>query len=345
MKLLMHTCCAPCSVYCIDSLRNEGIEPTVYWYNPNIHPYIEYKARRDCLKEYTKSIYVEAIFEEDYGLDEFCKNVVCDLQNRCQNYCYRVRLEQTAKYAKEHDFDTISTTLLVSPYQKHDILKMQGEEIANKYGLDFLYRDFRVGFREGQAKARDLGLYMQKYCGCIFSEENSKYAHIKKDKEESLRTNRDTERRIRLARSVPNLDFCTLKRNNQEEINFIYALKKECYKKYVEEWNEEIQKKLFERYIKENGKHIKIITLKGEKIGFFDGKNIDNDIFDINNIGILSEYQNKGIGTAILEEILFENKDKKVKLQCFKSNPAISLYNKLGFQTVGETESHYEMEK
>ena len=219
------------------------------------------------------------------------------------------------------------------------------EKYSKEYGIDFLYRDFRVGFWEGHQKAHDIGLYMQKYCGCIFSEENSKYAHIKKDKEESLRANRDTERRIRLARSVPNLDFCTLKRNNQEEINFIYALKKECYKKYVEEWNEEIQKKLFERYIKENGKHIKIITLKGEKIGFFDGKNIDNDIFEIKNICISLEYQNKGIEKAILEEILFENKDKKVKLQCFKSNPAISLYNKLGFQTVGETKSHYEMEK
>ena len=345
MKLLMHTCCAPCSVYCIDSLREEGIEPTVYWFNPNIHPYIEYKTRRDTLKDYTASINVNAIFEDDYGLDEFCKHVVNSLETRCQDYCYPVRLEQTAKYAKENGYDTITTTLLVSPYQKHDIIKNLGETIAQKYGLTFLYRDFRVGFKRGQAKARELGLYIQKYCGCIFSEESSKYAHIKKDKEESLRANRDTERRVRLARSVPNLDFCTLKRNNQEEINFIYALKKECYKKYVEEWNEEIQKKLFERYIKENGKHIKIITLKGEKIGFFDGKNIDNDIFEINNICISLEYQNKGIGTAILEEILFENKDKKVKLQCFKSNPAISLCNKLGFQTVGETKSHYEMEK
>ena len=345
MKLLLHTCCAPCSVYCIDSLRKEDIEPTVYWFNPNIHPYMEYKARRDCLKEYTKSIDVEAIFEENYGLDEFCKHVIGDLQNRCKQYCYPVRLEQTAKYAKENGYTHFSTTLLVSPYQNHEALIEVANQMAKKYGVEFLYRDFRVGFREGQAKARELGLYMQKYCGCIFSEENSKYAHIKKDKEESLRTNRDTERRIRLARSVPNLDFCTLKRNNQEEINFIYALKKECYKKYVEEWNEEIQKKLFERYIKENGKHIKIITLKGEKIGFFDGKNIDNDIFEINNICISLEYQNKGIEKAILEEILFENKDKKVKLQCFKSNPAISLYNKLGFQTVGETKSHYEMEK
>ena len=183
MKLLLHTCCAPCSVYCIDSLRSENIEPTVYWYNPNIHPYIEYKTRRDTLKEYTKSINVDAIFEEEYGLDNFCKNVIGDLQNRCQNYCYRVRLEQTAKYAKEHGFDTITTTLFVSPYQKHEILKEIVADIAKKYELNFLYRDFRVGFREGQAKARELGLYMQKYCGCIFSEEDRYAKQIEKDKE------------------------------------------------------------------------------------------------------------------------------------------------------------------
>ena len=102
MKLLLHTCCAPCSVYCIKSLREEAIEPTVYWFNPNIHPYMEYKARRDTLKEYANSIGVEAIFEENYGLKEFCKNVIDDLDNRCAKYCYRVRLEQTAQYAKEH---------------------------------------------------------------------------------------------------------------------------------------------------------------------------------------------------------------------------------------------------
>lgn len=184
MKLLMHTCCAPCSVYCIDSLRKEGIEPTVYWYNPNIHPYMEYKARRDCLKEYSKQIGINAIFEEDYGLDEFCKNVVGDLENRCKNYCYKIRLEQTAKYAKENGYDAITTTLLVSPYQKHELLKEMGEKIAKKYSVTFLYRDFRVGFREGQAKARELGLYMQKYCGCVFSEEDRYKKQIEKDKEE-----------------------------------------------------------------------------------------------------------------------------------------------------------------
>ena len=183
MKLLLHTCCAPCSVYCIDSLREEGIEPTVYWYNPNIHPYMEYKARRDCLKEYTKNIGVEAIFEEDYGLDKFCKEVVQDLQNRCSLYCYPVRLEQTAKYAKENGYNAFSTTLLVSPYQNHEKLIEVGNQMAKKYDIEFLYRDFRVGFREGQAKARELGLYMQKYCGCIFSEEDRYSKQIKKDLE------------------------------------------------------------------------------------------------------------------------------------------------------------------
>ena len=313
MKLLLHTCCAPCSVFCIDELRSENIEPTVYWFNPNIHPYMEYKERRDCLIEYTKNINVEAIFEENYGLDDFCKNVSNKLETRCQDYCYPVRLEQTAKYAKEHGFDTISTTLLVSPYQKHDIIKELGEKIANKYGVKFLYRDFRIGFRQGQEKAREIGLYMQKYCGCIFSEENSKYANIKKDKEESIRANKDTERKIRLARSVPNLDFRQLKKNNKEEINFVYDLKKECYKKYVEEyrkeWNEEIQKKLFERYIKENGKNIKIITVKGERIGFFDGNILEDNTFKIDNIFIENKYSNKGIETAISNEILLKNKD------------------------------------
>ena len=182
MKLLMHTCCAPCSVYCVESLRKENIEPILYWYNPNIHPYTEYKARRNTLKEYAKSINVQAIFEEEYGLKEFCKNVINDLKNRCVNYCYKVRLEQTVKFAKENDYNAFTTTLLVSPYQNHEAIKSICEELSAKYDIEFLYRDFRVGFREGQAKARELGLYMQKYCGCVFSEEDRYIKQIEKDK-------------------------------------------------------------------------------------------------------------------------------------------------------------------
>ena len=171
MKLLMHTCCAPCSVYCIDELRKNGIEPTLYWYNPNIHPYTEYVKRKDCLKEYSKKINVKAIFEDEYGLDVFCKNVVENINARCVNYCYPVRLRKTFEYAKANGYDTVTTTLLYSIYQKHDFIKKLMEDLSKEFGINFLYIDFRKGFWQGHQKAIEQGLYMQKYCGCIFSEE------------------------------------------------------------------------------------------------------------------------------------------------------------------------------
>lgn len=350
MKLLLHTCCAPCSVYCIKSLREEGIEPTVYWFNPNIHPYMEYKARRDTLKEYTKSIGINAIFDENYGLRDFCKNVVNDLENRCVKYCYRIRLEQTAKYAKENGYDTFSTTLLISPYQNHEALKNIGQEMADKYGLTFLYRDFRPGFREGQAEARELGLYMQKYCGCVFSEQTANYDHIISEQKVRLLENKITEKKIRLGWEVPNLELKPYKNGKQEEIKFIYDLKKEVYMKYVDsiygEWNEENQKKLFERFMKENSKNIELIYLKDELVGFYNGKDKDNNTFEIGNICVKPEYQNKGIGTAVLKEILFEHKEQNIKLQVFKINEnAIKLYEKMGFEKTDETETHYIMIK
>ncbi|MBQ1372833.1 epoxyqueuosine reductase QueH [Candidatus Saccharibacteria bacterium] len=173
MKLLLHTCCAPCSVYCIKSLRAEGVEPTLYWYNPNIHPYAEYKARRDCLKKYAEIVGVELIIDDAYGLDEFCCQVANRLETRCETYCYPLRLQRAAQYAFDHGFDAISTTLLYSIYQKHDIIKQLLSEYAVTQGIEFLYRDFRAGWQEGQDAARQIGLYMQKYCGCVFSEEES----------------------------------------------------------------------------------------------------------------------------------------------------------------------------
>ena len=170
MKLLLHTCCAPCSVYCIDVLKEENIDITSYWYNPNIHPFKEYEARLNALKEFNEQNNIPLIIEDYYGLKEFCKNTVDKLDNRC-GYCYLCRLEKTAKYAKENGFDAFSTTLLISPYQDHDMLIKTCELLEKKYDIKFYYKDFRPGFRQGQNKARELGLYMQKYCGCIFSEE------------------------------------------------------------------------------------------------------------------------------------------------------------------------------
>lgn len=181
-RVLLHTCCAPCSVYCVDSLRSEGIEPVSFWYNPNIHPYQEYKARRDTLKDYAQRIGMELRIREDYGLRQFVQAVAGDIEHRC-GYCYTSRMEETARYAAEHGFTHFSTTLLVSPYQDHDGIRRASQELAERYGVQFLYRDFRPGFREGQAKAREAGLYMQKYCGCVFSEEDRYVKQIKRDKE------------------------------------------------------------------------------------------------------------------------------------------------------------------
>lgn len=83
--------------------------------------------------------------------------------------CYKTRMELAAKYAAEHDFKVFSTTLLVSPYQNHEEIKKAGETAGKKYGVEFFYRDYSYGFRQGQNQAREAGLYRQKYCGCIKS--------------------------------------------------------------------------------------------------------------------------------------------------------------------------------
>lgn len=202
MKLLLHTCCAPCSVYCIKTLRSEGIEPTLFWYNPNIHPLNEYLARRDCLISYAEKISVKLIVEEEYGLDNFVCNVnketMPDLTKRCEKYCYPLRFRKLCEYAKENGYDTISTTLLYSIYQKHDYIAKLMEELSNEFGLTFLYRDFRKGWREGQDEARAAGLYMQKYCGCIYSEEESYFArtHKKLFKEKNLPPTNENARQL-----------------------------------------------------------------------------------------------------------------------------------------------------
>ena len=186
MKMLMHTCCAPCSVSCVEQLRSEGIEPTAYWFNPNIHPYQEYKARRDALIEYSKSIRMELIVQEDYGLRSFVRAVATDIDHRCEK-CYEMRLEQAARFAAENGFDSFTSTLFVSPYQQHDRMAQIADQAGHKWGVEFLYRDFCPGFRAGQQRARELGLYMQKYCGCIFSEEDRYGKPIRLDQQEPLK--------------------------------------------------------------------------------------------------------------------------------------------------------------
>lgn len=185
-KTLMHVCCAPCSVSCITTLRAEGIEPVGFWYNPNIHPYMEYAARRDCLMDYAKRVGMSLYVQEDYGLRDFCRAVCDDMDHRC-GYCYGIRLYAAAKFAAEHGFESFTSTLFVSPYQDHEKMKEIAEAAGRMHGVEFLYRDFRTGFREGQAIAREEQLYMQKYCGCVFSEGERYDKKIQRDLKEPLK--------------------------------------------------------------------------------------------------------------------------------------------------------------
>ena len=317
MKLLLHTCCAPCSVYCIDELRGEGIEPTVYWFNPNIHPYMEYKARRDCLEEYTKSINVQAIFEENYGLKEFCKSVISDLDHRCINYCYKVRLEQTAKYAKENGYDRFSTTLLVSPYQNHEALIKVGNDMANKYGVEFLYRDFRVGFRQGQAKARELGLYMQKYCGCVFSEE-SRYNNRNPIKPE-----------------LPeNFEFLPVKR--------LINIKKERDNKeqYLDLLLEaDPSKEIVDKYLADG--ELFILTYQDEPVCVAVIIKIDNDTIELKNIATKEEYRGKGYAKKMIKYLTDNYKQKYKKMIVGTTENNIPFYVKQGFDRYEKTVKNF----
>ena len=129
---------------------------------------------------------------DEYGLETFLSEVFVQDGGRCLK-CYAIRLEKTALAAAQDGYNAFSTTLLVSPYQDHDAIRRIGLEAAAKHGVEFFYRDFRPFFREGQTKARAAGFYMQKYCGCIFSEEES--FKQKKDKKQSKNTN-ETKRTL-----------------------------------------------------------------------------------------------------------------------------------------------------
>lgn len=155
-KILLHICCGPCATYVNRWLGENGFEVRGLFYNPNIRPKFEYERRALTAKFYGLKAGVKVI-GEDQDRETF--------PGDCEN-CYRVRLRRTAELARTLLFDAFSTTLLISPYQKHDLLKRVGEEIAKEAGIDFFYHDFRDGYRESRKMAKEMKLYMQKYCGC-----------------------------------------------------------------------------------------------------------------------------------------------------------------------------------
>lgn len=169
MKVLLHICCGPCTIYPLRILREEGHEVTGLFYNPNIHPFSEYEKRKDTLQTLGEMTGLPLIIDETYPIEHFFSATAPDLKNRCLS-CYRLRLEYTARTALELGFDAFTSTLLYSRYQNHQAIMETAAEAAARWDAKFLYRDFRTGWKEGIDLSRAMGLYRQKYCGCLFSE-------------------------------------------------------------------------------------------------------------------------------------------------------------------------------
>ena len=177
-KLLLQSCCAPCSSHVIDTLT-PYFDITILYYNPNIEPYEEYLRRKEEEKRFIKeynNINKLDIIDCDYDNDKY-HEITTGLENcpeggeRCFK-CYDLRLEYTALKAQELKYDYFATTLTVSPYKNSNKLNEIGESLSKKYNIKYLYSDFKKnnGYKHSIELSKKYNLYRQDYCGCIYSQ-------------------------------------------------------------------------------------------------------------------------------------------------------------------------------
>ena len=174
MKVILHVCCGPCTIYPLHFLREIGHDLTAYYFNPNIHPYLEYKRRAETFSAYADEKELPVIWAEDYDMENFFRLIAGKEDDRCR-VCYTLRLRETARLAEEGCFAGFTTTLLYSKFQKHELIRAIGERLGREFNIPFVYHDFRAGWQEGVRLSRELGMYRQPYCGCLYSEKERYY--------------------------------------------------------------------------------------------------------------------------------------------------------------------------
>ena len=195
--ILLHVCCGPCSLMPIVHLRDEGWEPVAYFFNPNIHPADEWKKRRDAMREVAVRLNVPLLEEgepENPGLWVRRLDGTTAEGARCR-LCYRPRMERAATLAAEKGL-AFTTSLLYSRYQHHETIMEEARRAAEAAGSTFLYRDFRPWWWDGIAMSKELGIYRQKWCGCILSMKEALAQH---KAAEECKAAQKAERAARLA--------------------------------------------------------------------------------------------------------------------------------------------------
>ncbi len=169
MKLLLHICCAPCAIYPLSVLQEKDLEVMGFFYRNNIHPFTECMKREETLKTYAEQIGLRVIFQQGYDIEAFIQRAAFRESQRCR-LCYHDRLMTTAKLASRGKFDYFSSTLLYSRFQQHELIADIGKCAGKSAGVPFYYEDFRTGWKTGIEKSKQMGMYRQSYCGCIYSE-------------------------------------------------------------------------------------------------------------------------------------------------------------------------------
>ncbi|BDU99985.1 hypothetical protein TDMWS_00710 [Thermodesulfomicrobium sp. WS] len=167
MRLLLHACCGPCALYPLRVLLERGVQVHLLFFNPNIHPLQEYVRRWKALQQVAQALGVPVICSERYDPAVYFRQVAFREERRCK-LCYILRLERTIHIARHGGFDAFSTTLLYSKFQKHEEIRQLAEDMRGS--IPFYYEDFREGWSEGIARSKEMGIYRQQYCGCLYSE-------------------------------------------------------------------------------------------------------------------------------------------------------------------------------
>ena len=193
-KLLIHSCCAPCSSYCLE-LLSQYFEITVFYYNPNIYPSEEYHMRAAEQKRFVETFptkYPISFVEGQYDTERFYETVrgmeqLQEGQERCFA-CYELRLREAYGYAVEHGYDYVTTTLSISPLKNASKLNEIGAQLEAEYGVPYLYSDFKKqnGYKRSTEISNEYGMYRQYYCGCVFSKKQ-------RDEEIALRMQKSEE--------------------------------------------------------------------------------------------------------------------------------------------------------